>query len=156
MASSFAMVLRGSSSVDDFDGDSRTDIAFAKPQGCVNGVYRYQIEVRFSIRPRATFEVQAGPIGGGLHIRSRDVDGDRELDVVITTGVSGAPLGVWINDGHGRLTLGVAGGYPSSNWQDANETLGGPYSPAASRLVGRLARRRLFGRTGRLARAAFR
>lgn len=120
-------LTRGAAGVADFDGDSRTDIAFAKPRGLVNGVYHYQVEVLLSGQPRTTFEVESGPVGGGLRITARDIDGDRDLDLVITTEFSGEPVGVWINDGHGGFTPGDAAIYPTSIWQEIQEAVEGPH-----------------------------
>jgi len=127
--STFAMAIRGTAGVADFDGDSRIDIAFAKPRGLVNGVYHYQIEVLLSAQPRTTFEVRSGPAEGGLHITPRDIDGDRDLDLVITTEFSREPVGVWINDGHGGFTPGDSAIYPTSIWQEIKEAVEGQHSP---------------------------
>jgi hypothetical protein len=124
-----ALAIRGTAGVADFDGDSRTDIAFARPRGLVNGVYHYQIEVLLSAQQRTTFEVESGPAGGGLQITARDIDGDRDLDLVITMEFSGKRVGVWINDGHGGFTPGDAAIYPDSIWQETKEPIEGPYSP---------------------------
>lgn len=132
--SGFATAMPGTAVVADLDGDSRTDIAFAKPQGLVNGVYHYQVEVFFSAQPRTTFEVESGPGGGGLHISPRDVDGDKDLDLVITTGFGREPVGVWINDGHGGFTQGDAAIYPISIWQETKEAVERPNSPPRSDL----------------------
>jgi len=129
LPSGLAVALRGSSGLGDFDGDSRTDIAYAKSRGLVNGVYHYQIQVLLSAQPHATFEVESGNNGGSLHISARDVDGDRDLDLVITNGFNREPVGVWINDGHGMFTPGDATAYPMSIWQEANQALERPYSP---------------------------
>lgn len=123
-----AAAIRGAAGVADFDGDSRTDIAFAKPRGLVNGMYHYEVEVLLSAQPRTTFEVESGPAGGGLHITARDIDGDRDLDLVITNEFSGEPVGVWINDGHGGFTPGDAAIYPTSIWQEIKEAVGGRLS----------------------------
>jgi hypothetical protein len=111
------------------DGDSRADIAFAKFQALVNGIYHYQIEVLLSAQPRTTFEVESGPAGGGLNISARDVDGDRDLDLVITAEFSRQPVGVWINDGEGRFSPGNPAIYPASIWQETNQSVERPYSP---------------------------
>lgn len=129
LSSGIATALGSSPGVADFDGDSRADIAIAKPQGLVNGVYRYQIEVLFSTQLRATFEVESGTAGRGLHISAKDVDGDRDLDLVITGEFSREPVGVWINDGHGKFTPGDATVYPTSIWQETNQVLEGPHAP---------------------------
>ena len=126
--SGFAGAIRGTAGLADFDGDSRTDIAFAKLRGLVNGVFHYQIEVLLSAQPRATFEVESGRAGGGLHITARDVDGDQDLDLVITTEFTREPVGVWINDGHGGFTPGDAAIYPASIWQEIKEAIEGQHS----------------------------
>ena len=127
--SGFAASIRGTAGVADFDGDSRADIAFARPRGSVNGVYHYQIEVLLSGQQRTTFEVESGPDGGGLHISVRDIDGDRDLDLVITTEFSRKPVGVWINDGHGGFTPGDVAIYPDSIWQETEQAVERPRPP---------------------------
>jgi hypothetical protein len=109
--------LHSSVGVGDFDGDNRVDIAYARPQGRVNGAYRYQVEVHLSAELGTTFSVDSGA-AGGLHISTRDVDGDHDLDLVITSAFGGLRVGVWINDGHGQFTQGVAESYPLSIWQE--------------------------------------
>ena len=120
---------RGTAGLADFDGDSRTDIAFARSRGLVNGVYHYQIEVLLSAQPRTTFEVESGPAGGGLHISVKDIDGDRDLDLVITTEFGREPVGVWINDGHGGFTPGDVAIYPDSIWQETEQAVERPCPP---------------------------
>jgi FG-GAP-like repeat len=128
-ASGFALGIRSTAGVADFDGDSLTDIAFAKPRGVVNGVYRYQVEVLLSGQPRTTFEVAYRNSGGGLHVTARDIDGDRDLDLVITTEFGREPVGVWINDGRGSFSQGDPAIYSSSIWQESKEALEGPSVP---------------------------
>lgn len=127
--SGFALGIRSTAGLADFDGDSRTDIAFAKPRGLVNGLYRYQVEVLLSGQPRTTFEVAYRHSGGGLHISARDIDGDRDLDLVITTEFGREPVGVWINDGRGGFTPGDAAIYSVSIWQESKEAAGSPSAP---------------------------
>jgi hypothetical protein len=80
--------------VGDFDGDHLADLAFASPQGRVNGAYRYRVEVHLTMQGGATFNVDTGE-AGGLRISTRDVDGDDDLDLVITSTFGGRRVGVW-------------------------------------------------------------
>jgi hypothetical protein len=73
--------------------------------------------------------------GGGLHISARDVDGDHDLDLVITSTFGREPVGVWINDGHGRFTLGNADAYAKSIWQETDRCLETPDKPTLSPLA---------------------
>jgi len=49
----------------------------------------------------------------GLHLTPRDVDGDHNLDLVITIGVKPQPVAVWINNGRGRFEEGNLASYPA-------------------------------------------
>jgi len=108
---------RGSGALADFDGDHRADLALALPQGLFNGAYRYRVDVHLSTDLSTTFVVDSGA-AGGLHIMARDVDGDRDLDLVITSEFGREPVGIWINDGHGAFTKGRPGVYIGSMLQE--------------------------------------
>jgi hypothetical protein len=47
------------------------------------------------------------------------VDGDGDLDLVIMSAWTLAPVGVWINNGHGDFTQGDLTAYPRSIWTEA-------------------------------------
>jgi hypothetical protein len=123
-----SFILHSSPGVGDFDGDNRADIAYAHPQGRVNGAWRYQVEIRLSAQPGATFDVDSGE-AGGLRISTRDVDGDHDLDLVITSAFGGLRVGVWINDGHGQFAQGAAESYPPSIWQEPDRFWETPERP---------------------------
>ena len=116
---------RGSGALGDFDGDHLADVAVAMPQGMVNGAYRYRVDVHLTSEPGTTFDVDSDA-SGGLHISARDVDGDHDLDLVITSAFGREPLGVWINDGHGNFTEGTAADYSPSVWQDSDRSFEAP------------------------------
>jgi hypothetical protein len=79
--------------------------------------FRYKIELTLSSRVGpSSFTVSAEE--GGLRIIPRDVDGDGDLDLVITSARSFTPVGVWINDGHGGFTQGDATAYSRSFWTE--------------------------------------
>jgi hypothetical protein len=84
----------------DLDGDGRPDLAVAKLAGWAPSGFRYRIDLDLTSRAgRSSFSVFAQR--GGLRIIPRDVNGDWELDLIITSARSFTPIGVWINDGHG-------------------------------------------------------
>jgi hypothetical protein len=128
LGAAIPFAFRGSAGVGDFDGDRRADFAVAQPQGLVNGAYRYRVEVLLSAQPATAFEIDWGA-PGGLHISTRDVDGDLDLDLVITSEFGRQPVGVWINDGNGRFTPGQMQKYPAFIWQETDCTYDTPETP---------------------------
>ena len=119
---------RSSGALGDFDGDQRADVALAEPWGVFNGAYRYRVDVHLSTYLNTTFDVDSGA-AGGLHISARDVDGDRDLDLVITSQFGREPIGIWINDGHGAFSKGQADAYIGSVWQETDYSLQTPRRP---------------------------
>ena len=88
--------------IGDFDGDSQPDLATVQ-SGLGRSETRYWIRLEFSTGSRVAIGVTAP--SGGLHIVSRDVNGDHFLDLVVTTPWQHRPVAVLLNDGHGRFTL---------------------------------------------------
>jgi len=73
---------------------------------------RYWIRLEFSTGLRDAIGVNAP--SGGLHIASRDVNGDHFLDLVVTTAWQHRPVAVLLNDGHGKFTLRDPALFPSA------------------------------------------
>ncbi len=94
----------------------------------MNGAYRYRVDVHLSAETSTAFEVDSGA-GGGLHISARDVDGDTDLDLVITSAFGREPVGVWLNDGRGRFTEGGTAAYSRSFWRENEQSFEAPGSP---------------------------
>ena len=101
----------------DLDGDGRPDFAIVRAEGWDSKGLRYRIELQLTtgVSP-SSFNVSAEI--GGLRIFPRDVDGDQALDLVIMSAWSFAPVGVWINNGHGEFTRGDPTAYPRSIWTE--------------------------------------
>jgi len=102
----------------DFDGDGRPDQAVVKVEGQGARGFSYRVELQLSTRrDLSVFHVSAAQ--GGLHIVPRDVNGDGELDLVVTGAWSRIPVGVWINDGHGVFTQGDAAVFSRTIWSQS-------------------------------------
>jgi hypothetical protein len=93
----------------DFDGDGQPDLLTTHPEGYA--------ELQLSSRTGASFSFLANGGDLGISIAARDVDGDHDLDLVITARGSHRPIGVWINDGRGVFKEGNAEAYSASIWQ---------------------------------------
>src|SRR5215475_6550435 len=99
----------------DFDGDSRPDMATVQAGlgGAADKRYRIDFELSAGVRQSIGLTAPAG----GLEIASRDVNGDRNLDLVVTTAWLSQPVAVLLNDGHGNFTYREAASFPSLNWR---------------------------------------
>lgn len=106
----------------DLDGDGRPDLATVIAQGWGPNGFQYRIELELTSGIGSSF-LTVSAEKDGLRIVPRDVDGDRDLDLVITSDWSLAPVGVWINDGHGRFTQGDLTAYPRSIWTEDSGVL---------------------------------
>jgi hypothetical protein len=104
--------------VADFDGDSRPDIAITKMEARGAGyVYWLELDLSTERESQSPFDRTGLPVVTstifGLHLTPRDVDGDHDLDIVVTAGLARQPVAVWINDGQGRFEEGDLAAYPA-------------------------------------------
>jgi hypothetical protein len=101
----------------DLDGDGRPDLAIVRAEGWGPNGFQYRIDLDLTTRVGlSSFSVSAER--GGLRIIPRDVNGDWDLDLIITSAWSFTPVGVWINDGHGGFTRSDPTAYPQSTWTE--------------------------------------
>lgn len=96
----------------DFDGDRRPDLATVQVGQNSSLDTQYWIAFQLSSGPRQTLGITAP--NGGLHIASRDVNGDDFLDVVVTTAWTNRPVTVLLNDGRGNFTRFDPSAFPSA------------------------------------------
>lgn len=87
----------------DFDGDNQLDIATVRDGQFGALETRYWIDFYLSGGSKQFIAVTA-PVGG-VHIASRDVNGDNFLDLIVTSEVEHRPIAVLLNDGRGHFTL---------------------------------------------------
>ena len=103
--------------IGDFDGDQRPDFVTADigQRGASHTVYKIAIELSSGVR--STLDIAAPD--GGLQLTSRDVNGDDQLDVVVTTAWTQRPVAVLLNDGQGNFKQlspeQFPGAFPDSN-----------------------------------------
>jgi hypothetical protein len=96
--------------IEDFDGDSRPDIATVLEgrNGAADNHYR----IRFQLSSGGSQNIDLTAPVGGLDLSSRDVNGDDVLDVVVTTVGSNRPVAVLLNDGAGTFTASDPSAFP--------------------------------------------
>jgi hypothetical protein len=119
-------VVRSSShlAIADFDGDDRPDMATVQVGLGTASHAGYWIDFELSAGARQSIRLTA-PVGG-LEIASRDVNGDRSVDLVVTTAWLSEPVAVLLNDGHGNFTYREAAAFSSITWRyDSNWSTNG-------------------------------
>jgi hypothetical protein len=96
--------------IEDFDGDSRPDIATVVEgrSGAAGNHYR----IRFQLSSGGSQNIDLTAPLGGLDLSSRDVNGDDFLDVVVTTAGTNRPVAVLLNDGAGTFTASDPSAFP--------------------------------------------
>ena len=103
--------------VGDLDGDSEADVARAEVVllSSNDGQYRINLDLSKS-GTRFSFDVHLARTVG-LNIDTRDVDGDHDLDLVITSGMLHRPVGLWLNDGEGHFSEADSSLFPDNMWR---------------------------------------
>src|SRR5215472_13988625 len=87
----------------DLDGDRIPDLAQVEMQRqrLANG--DYAIRIKLSAGVDAAIGL-SGPVGG-LRVAARDVNGDNNLDLIITAELDAGFIRVLLNDGHGNFSV---------------------------------------------------
>jgi hypothetical protein len=108
----------------DFDGDSRPDLASVETGQSGSHNTRYWIAFHLTAGAGQMVGITA-PIGG-LHLASRDVNGDSFPDVVVTTAWTNQPVAILLNDGLGNFTTSNPSEFqsafadPTGSWSAAS------------------------------------
>ncbi len=92
--------------IGDFDGDGRFDLLTASLSLTAPGPsgLTHLIELRSASSPGVTSSFLISGGSASLSLAAWDVDGDHDLDLVVTSALFHRPVGVWINDGRGGFT----------------------------------------------------
>jgi hypothetical protein len=115
----------GIPAIADLDGDHVPDTASSIKVGHNEQGYSYHVDLGLSRDANAVPLTALSVEPTGLNIEAIDVDGDHDLDLVITTHLLHRAVGVWLNDGQGRFTRGDPAQYTSPFWRT-----GYPISPS--------------------------
>ena len=102
----------------DLDGDHRLDVAVGSRSGNSLAGFLYRIDVSLTSSTQASSFTIFDLSATGFNIATQDLDGDHDLDLVVTSLPFRRPIGVWINDGTGRFERGEAGRYAPSIWAE--------------------------------------
>jgi len=111
------LLRAGTPAVADLDGDHVPDLASGTNTGHTSAGYSYRVDLDLSGNTGSKSFSVLSQEPNGLNIQAIDVDGDHDLDLVITSRWSMQPIGVWINDGSGSFTPGDLDQYNSRIWQ---------------------------------------
>jgi hypothetical protein len=104
--------------IEDFDGDSRPDIATVQDGRSVAVGNHYWISFELSTGGSQNIDLAAP--SGGLDISSRDVNGDDFVDVVVTATGTNRPVAVLLNDGAGSFTASDPSAFPGAFRKSTN------------------------------------
>jgi hypothetical protein len=98
--------------IEDFDGDSKPDIATV--QEGRNGAVDNHYWISFQLSSGGTQSIELAAPAGGLDISSRDVNGDDFVDVVVTATGTNRPVAVLLNNGAGTFTASDPSAFPDA------------------------------------------
>lgn len=96
----------------DFDGDSKADVVTVLSTASGRSSTQYVVELRFGSGVRNWIDVVAP--SGGLRLRALDVNGDTQLDLVVTTQWLDEPVTVLLNDGRGNFSKQDPSNFPAA------------------------------------------
>jgi hypothetical protein len=93
----------------DLDGDHIPDLALVEMQSQRSTQTNYSIRVKLSHGVESAIGVN-GPVGG-LSVAARDVNGDNNVDLIVTGNLDGRFIEVLLNDGRGNFSVASAGDF---------------------------------------------
>lgn len=95
--------------VADLDGDRKPDMALVEMQNQRSAATNYSIRLHLSRGTESAIGV-SGPFGG-LRVAAQDVNGDANLDLIVTSNLDSSFVQVLLNDGQGNFSLATPGEY---------------------------------------------
>ncbi len=98
----------------DLDGDHEPDFAQSLALGRAKDGYFYEVQLQLSSEASARSFFLFHNNALGLRITAHDIDGDNDIDLIISDRFFGEYIGIWLNDGRGRFSKSLPGLFASS------------------------------------------
>jgi hypothetical protein len=95
----------------DLDGDHKLDLARSRSIVC-GGDIVYRVDVNLGMGGQVGSFTFANPGGLEVELAAVDVDGDSDLDLIVSGRFLGQRVGVFINDGRGTFSKSLFNLYP--------------------------------------------
>jgi FG-GAP repeat len=95
--------------VSDFNHDGIPDLAIADRAPRSKNGFRYEIE--FAVSGRKPYDISFTSPLQAVTLQPDDVDGDRDIDIVVVDPISNDVVGVWLNDGDGHFAAADPRGF---------------------------------------------
>lgn len=97
----------------DLDGDHEPDIAQGLALGRTKDGYFYEVQLQLSSNASARTFFLFHNNALGLRITAHDIDGDDDIDLIISDRFFGEHIDIWLNDGQGRFSRSLPGLFAS-------------------------------------------
>jgi len=93
----------------DLDGDRTPDLALGERLGRSKDAYFYRVQLQLSSDTPSTSFTVVHDDALGLKITGLDIDGDDDIDLIISDRFSHQHIGIWLNDGKGHFVKSLPG-----------------------------------------------
>lgn len=108
-----AVALRSTQfAIADFDGDLKPDLAQVRVMRDGSPNSQYSVDFNFSGGHRPGINI-VGP-SGGLQITSRDINGDKFADLIVTSLLDSHFVVIFLNDGKGNFVVADPSNFPGA------------------------------------------
>ena len=102
----------------DLDGDNTPDFAAAQRPGRTKDGYFYRVQLQLSSAASSSSFTVFHNNALGLRIAGVDIDGDNDIDLIISDRFFHQHIGIWLNDGKGGFVNSLPGRFSPNSGSD--------------------------------------
>src|SRR5215468_10405172 len=102
----------------DLDGDHAPDFATGQRLGRTTDGYFYRVQLQLSSDVSSSSFTLLHNNALGLKITGVDIDGDDDIDLIISDGFSHQHIGIWFNDGKGHFAKSLPDRFSPNSGSD--------------------------------------